>query len=134
MSIAEPMPLAKKLQPLQKWYLLFPENWAELALDREWRRKRLKQVRSDQTTRGYAFWIIAGLTVLLLLLTALGGFAGSWTKNGPESFVSRMTMVVLLVNNLCILLFQALSYVKSEVERILLQLIDHLETEDADHV
>ncbi len=129
MSVAEPLPpAARKLQSLQKWYMLFPANWAQLAFDRDWRTQRLKDLSLNEGTRHFAFWGIAGITCFLMLLAIIGGYA-----DVKDDLRSRLTTVLLFINMVFVFVFQCVQYLKTEIERLLLQIIDRLEAEDVDH-
>ena len=129
MSIAEPLPPAvNKLQPLQKWYMLFPANWVELALDRDWRAKRLKDLTFNEGARHFAFWGIAGITCFLMLLLIIGGYV-----DGKDDLRSRLTTVLLFVNMLLMFVFQCVFYLKTEIERLLLQIIGRFDSRDIRH-
>jgi hypothetical protein len=128
MSIAELVPSSssKKLQPYQKWYMLFPANWAQLAFDREWRTKRLVELASSQRTRDFSFWGLAGCGYFLLLLNVIAGHVNS---TSPADLRSQIITLSLFTTIVFIFAFQCLNYLKLQVEQILLQIIDRLEQE-----
>jgi hypothetical protein len=129
MSVVERLPpAAQKLQPLQKWYMPFPENWVQLAFDREWRMKRLKDLSFNQGTRYFTFWAFAGLLCFMFLLLLISGFTEQ-----KEDVRSRLTMLILFVNMLVIFGIQCVNFLKIEFERLLLQIIDRLETRVLNH-
>jgi hypothetical protein len=130
MSVAEPLPpISKKLQVYQKWYMLFPANWAQLAFDREWRTKRLIELASNQGTRCFSYWVGVGVVGFLTILNGVGASVSSGIREDYRS--QHTTLFVALV---FIFLLQTSNYLKLEVERILLQIIDRLEQESSHDV
>jgi hypothetical protein len=115
------LPAASKFAPLQKWYLLFPENWAQLAFDRDWRTQRLSVLIENQKQQAYRFWITLGIVWLVLLLPAVGLLFPFESKPdfGHSTFVIAIMIAVLIQH--------AVVYVAAQVERILLQVVDRLE-------
>lgn len=124
MSAADPpLPVASKFAPLQKWYLLFPENWAQLAFDRDWRTQRLSHLIENQKQQAYRFWITLGIVWFMLLMPAVGLLFPFESKPdfGHSTFVIAIMMAVLFQH--------AVVFIAAQVERIVLQVIYRLELE-----
>lgn len=130
MSATELLPsAARKREAYQKWYQLYPVNWAQLAFQREWRTKRLQEICHSQQTRNLSFWTIAGLAFLIGML-AIGN---SWTTDTPGSTRSQVGSIILAVNMVFLFVLHAVRYVKIEIECLFLQIIDRLETQGLSH-
>ena len=98
MSLAEPsIPALKRLQPLQKWYMLFPENWSELVLDKQWRMKRLKVISASRGLRYFGLWSLAALMCCALVSIVIGGFVSSGDKQNIRPQLYMLVSFVLIV-------------------------------------
>jgi hypothetical protein len=121
MSVAEPLPAAgMKNNENQKWHTLFPERWAELAFDSEWRKSRIEDLLSKQKHRFLAFGVIA-FTCLFVIVTfairVLASPKGESDLTFPVWICLGMTFSLVTSAVVCL---------KTEVERIILQVIDRL--------
>lgn len=124
MSLAEPTPTAASaFRPLQKWYLLFPENWAQLAFDRDWRRLRLGTLLDSQQRQAYAYWGILGITWFVVIWSSLAGLFDPTHKQNAG------VTAILITTMLSVLAYQSVMFLTSQFERIVLQVIDRLDRE-----
>lgn len=129
MSIAEPLPnIAQKLQPYRKWYMLFPENWAKLAFELDWRAKRLQELERARKARAIGFW---GALGSLSLALSLIGIENILFHDSNRPVDPRPTLQIC--GGLLILTATGTAYLIRELELILLQLIDRFEQENAKH-
>jgi|GEM_PF-4517759 len=125
-AIEVPLPPAEKLQPLQKWYMLFPANWAELAFDRTWRTKRLDALAANQGMQYFVFWGTLGIACFMYFLNVAHNWNTSPSNQDLRSSIGRITLLIMLV---CLTIAQSVKFLQAEIEKLLLQIIDRLERE-----
>lgn len=124
MSLAESSSAAaSNFRPLQKWYLLFPENWAQLAFEREWRRLRLGTLIDHQQRQAYQFWGILGITWFMVIWSSVGGLFDPTHKQNAG------VTAILIATALSVLAYQSMIFLTAQFERIVLQVIDRLDRE-----
>lgn len=121
MSHAEFMPAANGPVALQKWYYLFPENWTQIAFDPLARIERLKHLLDSRQRVAIGFWgTLACVWIVVFVKIAEGYYS-------PANAQSMHTgTFVLMVIGILTVLFQAVQFLRSEVEILLLQMIERL--------